>query len=118
MRDVGSVIAALGAAGFLAVVFLMPTSVDATAYGGGEVTNLALQQRQMLAAIGSAAIFLAGVILHAAGALAPSEAAKPLTAEDEATMQRLGITRDAHGYHVAGYVYSKLATAVKAAEKG
>lgn len=116
MRDTGSIMAALGAVGFLAVVFLMPTSVDAGTYGGGEVTNLALQQRQLLAAIGTAALFLAGIILHAAGALLPAvaEATPP---EDEETMSRLGITHDAHGYRAGGFVYSSFAAAAKAVQR-
>jgi hypothetical protein len=113
VRDIGSIIAAIGAAGFLAVVFLMPTSVDAGMYGGGEVTNLALQQRQLLAAIGTAALFLAGTILHAAGALIPAAAESAIPLEDEAAMSRLGITRDAHGYHAGGFVYSSFAAAAK-----
>jgi len=118
VRDLGSIIAAIGAAGFLGVVFLMPTSVDAGTYGGGEVTNLALQQQQLLAAIGTAALFLAGIILHAAGALIPTVAKAVATSEDEETMSRLGITRDTQGYHVGGFVYSSFAAAAKAAQRG
>ncbi|WP_293873237.1 hypothetical protein [Sphingomonas sp. UBA978] len=117
MRDIGSIIAAIGAAGFLAIVFLMPTSVDAALYGGGEVTNLALQQRQLLAAMGTSALFLAGIILHAAGALLPSVAAEAAPPEDEETMSRLGITHDAHGYRAGGFVYSSFAAAAKAVQR-
>ena len=117
MRDTGSIIASLGAVGFLAVVFLMPTSVDAGSYGGGEVTNLALQQRQLLAGIGTAALFLAGVILHAVGSLMPTNAEADIFSEDEATMARLGITRDAQGYHAGGFVYSSFASAAKASRR-
>lgn len=117
MRDIGSVIAAIGAAGFLAVAFLMPTSVDAGPYGGGEVANLALQQRQLIAAIGTAALFLAGIILRAAGALLPSVAEEAAPPEDEETMSRLGITHDAHGYRAGGFVYSSFAAAAKAVQR-
>lgn len=118
MRDMGSILTVVGAIGFLAVVFLMPTSVNAGMYGSAEVTNLGLQQRQLLAAIGTAALFLAGIILHAAGALIPTAAKTVATPEDEETMSRLGITRDSQGYHVGGFVYSSFAAAVKAAQRG
>lgn len=117
MREMGSIIAAVGGAGFLAVVFLMPTGVDAGTYGGGQVTNLALQQRQLLAAIGTSALFLAGIILHAAGALLPTPAEEATPAEDEETMSRLGITHDAHGYRAGGFVYSSFAAAAKAVQR-
>lgn len=117
VRDIGSMIAAAGAIGFLAVVFLMPTSVNAGMYGGGEVTNLALQQRQLLAGIGTASLFLAGVILHAVGSLIPANAAADVPSEDEATMARLGITRDAQGYHAGGFVYSSFASAARATQR-
>ncbi len=113
MKDTGLALAVLGALGFLAAFFLLPTSVDAS-FGGGEVTNLALQQRQLLAAMGSAAVFLAGVILYAAGAAAALNATG---GDDAETMKRLGITHDAQGYHHGGFVYNSLSAAVAAAQR-
>lgn len=112
MRAIGLIVAILGAAGFLAVVFLMPTSVNTESFGGGAVTNLALQQQQMLAAIGTVALFLAGIILHAAGALIPRAGVDTLV-EDEATMAQLGITREANGYRWGGGIYPTFAAAAR-----
>lgn len=114
MKDTGSALIAIGAFGFLAATFLLPTSVDA-AFGAGEVTNLALQQRQMLAAIGSAAVFLAGMILYAAGALAAQKSVAG--SGDAEVMARLGITHDSEGYHHGGFVYGTLKAAQAAAER-
>jgi hypothetical protein len=111
MRSVGTILATIGAIGFLAAAFLMPTTVETGLYGGA-VANIALQQQQMLAAIGTATLFLAGVILHAAGAIrGPAETA-PLI-EDEATIARMGITRGEDGYRWAGGLYPTFAAAAK-----
>lgn len=115
MQRLGLVLAILGSVGFLASAFLMPTSVATGPYGGA-VTNLALQQQQILAAIGTAALFLAGIILHAAGALVPP--AKPdILVEDEATMAKLGITREVGGYRWGGGVYPTFAAAARDANR-
>ncbi|HEX8382871.1 MAG TPA: hypothetical protein VF592_05785 [Sphingomonas sp.] len=121
MKEAGTTLAAVGLLGFLAALFLMPTSLNAGTAYAGEVVNLSLQQRQLLVAIGSAALFVAGVILYAAGAtvqaVAPRVSPAISDADEEAAMDRLGITRGAGGYQHGGFAYSTLRSAVAAAER-
>lgn len=120
MKEAGQFIAALGAAGFLAALFFMPTSIEAPP-GTGDVVNIGLQQRQMLVAMGCLAVFLAGAMMATAGAVlgrvgvaAPSD----IPADQEAeTMERYGITRDPAGYRFGSFAYPKLSQAVEQAQR-
>lgn len=120
MQDTGKLMAALGIAGFLFAMFVMPTSVDMGLLGE-RVVNAGLQQRQMLAAIGSAALFLAGCVLRAGGAIVSAiiAAARPATApeHDRAMMERLGIDPVGADYRYDGFLYGRLSDAVQAAER-
>jgi hypothetical protein len=122
VKETGKGLALLGALGFLAAYFLMPTSVPSGPYGTDSMVNLALQQRQTLVALGCLALFLAGVVLVAAGSVSEAVAGKTSShdaaIEDEATaMERYGITREASGYVFGSFAYPKLAQAVAQARK-
>lgn len=138
MKDLGTALSFFGAIGFLAAMFLMPTSVASGAYGVPDVVNLSLQQQQNLTAIGCAAVFLAGVVLTAAGAIVEA-VAPPLTAtlpsesgfaprsdlaravetpaDEQAAMDRYGIRRDGEGYVFGSFRYTKLNDAIRQAQR-
>lgn len=122
----------------MAAALLMPTSVDSGTYVTN-VVNLDLQQRQMLAAIGSACLFIGGVVLIAASAIIEALSATPrLTAplpalaasdlpptvsadvgdETTLTMQQYGITKEVNGYRYGPFVYATLDQATRQAERG
>lgn len=120
MQDVGKVLAAIGAAGFLFALFGMSTTIPDMA--GGSVVNLDLQQRQLLIALGGLALLVSGAVLVSGGAMVDAlrlkaSAAAPDDTDAEATMERLGIKREGSDYAVRGYLYRTLPQAVAAAER-
>ncbi len=120
MKDTGKGLAILGALGFLAAVFLMPTSVPAGQFGTDAIINIGLQQRQMLVALGCLALFVAGVILAVGGAIveAPGSPTATYSLEEEAAvMEQWGIARVPSGYQFGSFAYPKLAQAVAQASK-
>lgn len=135
VKGVGQALTVAGVIGFLLAAFVMPTSVGSAPYGT-DVVNLSLQQRQMVAVIGSACIFIAGMILIAAAGIADSMSgavartaptspgsdlpANPASVDDDVavTMQRYGILKELNGYRYGGFVYSRLEQAVRQAERG
>lgn len=119
MREAGLAMSVGGVIGFFAALFLMPVAMPASEFGS-EVVNLDLQQRQLLVALGSSALFVAGVILYAVAVLieAMVRTGETLpTPEEAATMERLGIEREAFGFRHNGFIYPKLRSAIEAAER-
>jgi hypothetical protein len=120
VKQTGQALATIGALGFLAAVFLMPTSVPSGSFGTGDIINIGLQQRQMLVALGCLALFVAGVIVAVAGVIveAPGSPTATYALEEEAAvMERWGITRGPSGYQFGSFAYPKLAQAVAQASK-
>lgn len=68
----------LAGAGLAAyAMFVFEPSVEGGMFGG-RVVNLALQQQQLMMTVCGAALFLAGVVLHAFAATRPRAAAQPM----------------------------------------
>ncbi|MBB6505446.1 heme A synthase [Sphingomonas endophytica] len=57
-------------------MFVFDPSVEGGMFGG-RVVNLALQQQQLMMTVCGAALFLAGVVLHAFAVTRPRAAAQP-----------------------------------------
>lgn len=133
MKTIGMLMWIVGVAVFAFGAIGYDPSIEA--YGLGErVANIALLQQQELIAMAGAALFLAGIILHAASeiieALSPSAApssrtlpspelrVSPAETESDAVlMERHGIALDGDKYVFGQYRYDRLADAVAYAKR-
>lgn len=137
MKTAGMLMWVIGVALFGYAALFFDPSVDA--YGlSGRVANLALLQQQELIAMAGAALFLAGIIFHAASDLAEAlKPAAPVTtvaaspptsdilptavARDETSdaelMAQHGITTEGGQYVFGQYRYDRLTDAVAYAKR-
>lgn len=133
MKTAGMLMWIIGAAVFAYAALGFDPSVEVEGFGT-RVSNLSLFQQQNFLGLAGIALFLAGIIFHAAGEIIeslktePPRAAIPggYTAPEIATvggetdadlMARYGITREGDKYAFGQYKYDRLADAVAYAKK-
>lgn len=76
MKPLGIVLWVVGSGSAAYAMFVFDPSVEGGMFGG-RVVNLALQQQQLMMTVCGAALFLAGVVLHAFAVTRPRAAAQP-----------------------------------------